>query len=762
MRVTRTFGATLAVLASILLTVTGQEDHRSLQTTEFYYKQGITSGDGTSPLTPFSGDISDAMDVLAPGDTLYLMGTITNPSYNASYVFTGNVDDPHLWHSENTLRIHNKMGAPNQYTTITSFPGDPAILMGDGANILRISNSAYLKIIGLEIIGEVDRIPYETAKALQFVYRNESDQIQYRVDPNLTEAEIEALDPLPLLGGNIPRPSYTDTRGLYMSNSVHVELRGNKIHHIPGNGLRVSYGEHVDIVENEVYATSRKSYSGTHGLVVTQTQDTLPREGNSDYRIRVLRNIVHDNYNEIFSWVGTKDFIVPRIDEGKGISLQRNEDFQNGGTILVADNIAYGNGFSGVHSNDGDNVHMIGNTAYLNSYTNSVTYQGDPRGNNIGISMSGGQNCIIANNVVVIDSSWNAFPISIVGGPGMSPTNNVINITVTNNLVYGTTYPSPWSEDADLVGIAQNTLYGDPLFRDADNADFFVLSGSPARTGADAFYSAITGTDAFGVTRSLTAPTLGAVESILPSSGGGGGDPHFKTWKGEKYDYHGECDLVLVHNPSFADGLGLDIHIRTSRKRYMSYIERVAIRIGSDIMEFANSVDWWLNGELMKSSGKLSEYEVRRWKKAISIRLDESIKSKIDLITRKNGMPYVHLDGGTSDIFLGSLGMIGDFETGHTTARDGKTILPDPVLLAREWQVRPIDGSLFMTSREPQYPKQCLEPKKFLNGRLGLSHMQKSAEQACKAWGQDIDECIFDVIATRDMAAAEDKFAKID
>ena len=249
-----------------------------------------------------------------------------------------------------------------------------------------------------------------------------------------------------------------------------------------------------------------------------------------------------------------------------------------------------------------------------------------------------------------------------------------------------------------------------------------------------------------------------AIESTPKSGnrGGGGGDPHFKTWKGEKYDYHGECDLVLVDNPDFANGLGLSIHIRTTRKGWMSYIERAALRIGSDVLEFENSIDWWFNGEAMDSNGNLAGYEIWRFPKALSVRLDNKIKSKIDFIARNNGMPYVRLDEGNSDIFRGSLGMIGDWETGHMTARDGKTIISDPTLFAREWQVRPSDGNLFQTARAPQYPQQCLEPEKSLKSRLGSTHMHEAAEKACKAWGEDQEECIFDVMTTRDIAAAED------
>jgi hypothetical protein len=58
-------------------------------------------------------------------------------------------------------------------------------------------------------------------------------------------------------------------------------------------------------------------------------------------------------------------------------------------------------------------------------------------------------------------------------------------------------------------------------------------------------------------------------DGFPPTGGGGGanGDPHFKTWQGQHYDYHGECDLVLLHSSEFGSGLGLDVHIRTKLRR---------------------------------------------------------------------------------------------------------------------------------------------------------------------------------------------------
>jgi parallel beta-helix repeat protein len=190
----------------------------------------------------------------------------------------------------------------------------------------------------------------------------------------------------------------------------------------------------------------------------------LPREtdaatGEADYRGIIARNNVHDNFNEIFSWVGTKTFVHAKIDEGKGISLQRNQEFKNGGRILVANNIAFWNGYSGIHSQDGDNIDMFSNTAYMNSYTNTrgeYKDDGDARGgNNIGVSLQGGEDVRIANNVAYIDTSWRGMPVSIANEKG--------DTVVANNLVFGEG-SAPLKLDADYERLAVGTIVADPMF----------------------------------------------------------------------------------------------------------------------------------------------------------------------------------------------------------------------------------------------------------------------------------------------------------
>jgi len=268
--------------------------------------------------------------------------------------------------------------------------------------------------------------------------------------------------------------------------------------------------------------------------------------------------------------------------------------------------------------------------------------------------------------------------------------------------------------------------------------------------------------------RSFNTPTK--------QTGSSSGDPHFKTWTGEKYDYHGECDLVLIDDPEFNNGQGLKVHIRTTRVKYFSFIEKAAVQIGDDVLEFDNDVENFLiNGEKAEANQVhhktlLGGFVVRRDKKALSIRLqDEGTAdarkgghvAKIDLHTRKNGFPAVIVDAGATDVFKGSRGLLGEWGTGRKMARDGLTEFTDvdpedAEDFALEWQVRDTEASLFKESRFPQFPQTCTPAKKLVKTRLGYAKQVEEAEEACSHWKNDKEDCIFDVLATRDTLVAEE------
>ncbi|CAJ1959971.1 unnamed protein product [Cylindrotheca closterium] len=272
------------------------------------------------------------------------------------------------------------------------------------------------------------------------------------------------------------------------------------------------------------------------------------------------------------------------------------------------------------------------------------------------------------------------------------------------------------------------------------------------------------------------APTPAPVgDNNPPPTPGGGGDPHFKTWKDEHIQYHGQCDLVLAKDEEFANGLGIDVHIRTKLVRYWSYIKTAVIRIGNDILEIEGSATefdvethYWVNYEYQAELTEFAGFPVKMFSQRGTsitknrIEIDLSSKypgQKIALSTFKE---FVKVDfvKPTVESFGNAVGMLGDFKTGKTLARDGITELNDFTDFGREWQVLPSDKKYFRTSSTPEFPELCIEPEDPRGDRqrrLNESNItEEQAEAACAGLKDALDrkDCVYDILATQDMDMA--------
>lgn len=253
-----------------------------------------------------------------------------------------------------------------------------------------------------------------------------------------------------------------------------------------------------------------------------------------------------------------------------------------------------------------------------------------------------------------------------------------------------------------------------------------------------------------------------------PNGGGGMGDPHFKTWTGQWYDFHGACDMHLVDAPKFAPDLPLTIDIRTHARDWYSFIERAALKIGDDVLEVAGFGEYTLNGvtgfgeDFLHSMNSIDDFAGFKMtyanpEKHVHVLTVEIEGQEAISIQSFKDMVSVNILDAHKDRFAGSSGMMGHFETGYVYSRDGKTVMSEPSDIAREWQVRDDEEMLFGASRAPQYPQECVMPKKKEEtNRLGKTVARAAALKACAHWSLGTREmCIQDVMKTGDVEMAK-------
>lgn len=422
---------------------------------KYYVAPSGTDANGFGSLNNPYKTVTYASSFLQAGDTLFVKsGTYTNPNF-------GNND---YWKDEQAVRISNVNGTANSYIVIIPYNNQKVIFKGDGSMIFNVRNSSYLKVLGFEVYGETENIPLTLAQNYQFAFRRNSltNNIEYRL-PNSFNRDTSGLEDISNL--TIYRPFYFFTHGILVQNSHHIDVNNNLVHHVPGEGIRFASSDYINCIGNEVHNCSRRSATGVHGISC-YTMTSI--DNNDATKILFANNLVHDNYNEVMSWSELKTIFTAVLDEGKGLTIQRTTASRGWlhGRIRYENNIAYNNGFSGISLNEGERVDIVNNTCYNNFYTG--------RGSNIGISFSGSNDVIVANNIVVAVNNWGGDAITESGSS---------NIQVINNLVNGTVDPA-------LKTTQINTIFADPKFVNVSLKNFNLQTTSLGiNSGSSILYS---------------------------------------------------------------------------------------------------------------------------------------------------------------------------------------------------------------------------------------------------------------------------------
>ena len=422
-------------------------------------------------------------------------------------------------------------GTSTQKITIKNFQNDEVIISGaqsDNNSSIIWTDNAYLRIEGLHITdnqkNDAAGIALQgTAHHIE-VINNKVSKINFSSDPNAAVTSTTNAVPVSALGDAAPEA------GGIPDSVHHISFIGNEIFdNRTGYSENLTLGGNVSnfLMENNIVHDNTNiaiDATGNYGESPVAAYDH-PRYGT------IKNNTLYNNISPYSPAAGIY------IDGGKNIVVENNLSYNNGyggeigceengetANIIFRNNVFHHNTNAGMHIG-GYDANTTGIVTNSQVYNNTF-YQNDTDGHQNGsLILTKSENCKIFNNIFYINAQ-NVYLYAY---------RTQTNLDMNYNLVYsvaGNANTIETTTDGDnnggnayeglsafytATGYGANSLFGDPLFTDATNADFHIPSNSPATNAGDPSHTPdASEVDLDGSPRAIETVDIGVDEYPLP------------------------------------------------------------------------------------------------------------------------------------------------------------------------------------------------------------------------------------------------------
>ncbi len=403
-----------------------------------YHVDGDTGKDTNDGLTPETAlrTIQIANGKLRPGDTVIIHET----------------EVPYCYALQQEL-IFSKSGLPEAYITYKAAEGEkPVINAGANWCTLKITGS-YIILDGLTIEGIAKDFMPDMAENYAYYYQRLTGG---GLHANVTKFNTNGIS-LSQENGKAPGDLGVDSVKIIH----HVEIRNCVVDYLGSGGIGGSGCDYITIENNTITNCGWGDMWATSGISVLGCVDI---DDNFDAHKIVIRNNITAGNRHFVPWITIKKF-----SDGNGIIIDSTDNTKTNksllekgnkwglqpyyGKFLVANNLSYFNGGSGIHAFDAANVDMINNTVYSNSSTPILGYND--------FFSNASDNVNMYNNIVY----------SRTGAPENISSTSSSAVVYDNNLFYN--YSSNNNLGKNIAGkngkpgttAGNNNIYGeDPLF----------------------------------------------------------------------------------------------------------------------------------------------------------------------------------------------------------------------------------------------------------------------------------------------------------